>query len=123
MVMIDIFSKYAVVIPLPSNDTGNIANGIVEGINKMGKKPGIIYTDDEGALSTTAMKECFEKQVIKHIITRSHAWFAERFIRTFKFALFKRVDNAKKGWVIKKGSSGVSSGPTLSMRSCSPTVI
>ena len=73
MVMIDIFSKYAVVIPLPSNDTGSIASGIMEGTNKMGKKPDIIYTDDEGALSTTAMKEYFEQQKIKHIITRSHA--------------------------------------------------
>jgi hypothetical protein len=62
----------------------------------MGEKPDIIYTDDEGALSTTAMKEYFEKQKIKHIITRSHAWFAERFIRTFKFSLFKRVDASKK---------------------------
>ncbi len=88
VVMIDIFSKYAVVIPLPSNDTGNIASGIMEGINKMGKEPDIIFTDDEGALSTTTMKEYFEKQKIKRIITRSHAWFAERFIRTFKFALF-----------------------------------
>ena len=96
MVMIDIFSKYAVVIPLPSKETGDIASGILEGINKMGKKPDIIYTDDEGALSTTAMKEYFEKQKIKHIITRSHAWFAERFIRTFKFSLFKRVENSKK---------------------------
>jgi hypothetical protein len=96
MVMIDIFSKYAVVIPLPSKETGDIASGILEGINKMGKKPDIIYTDDEGALSTTAMKEYFEKQKIKHIITRSHAWFAERFIRTFKFSLFKRVEASKK---------------------------
>jgi hypothetical protein len=96
MVMIDIFSKYAVVVPLPSKETGDIASCILEGINKMGEKPDIIYTDDEGALSTTAMKEYFEKQKIKHIVTRSHAWFAERFIRTFKFSLFKRVENSKK---------------------------
>jgi hypothetical protein len=96
MVMIDIFSKYAVVLPLPSKETGDIASGIIEGIHKMGEKPDIIYTDDEGALSTTAMKEYFEKQKIKHIITRSHAWFAERFIRTFKASLFKRVENSKK---------------------------
>lgn len=30
------------------------------------------------------------------IITRSHAWFAERFIRTFKLELFKRIENSKK---------------------------
>ena len=56
LVMIDSFSKYAVVIPLPSNDTGNIASGIMEGISKMGKKPGIIYSDDDRALSTATMK-------------------------------------------------------------------
>ena len=37
MVMIDIFSKYAVAIPLPSNDTGNIASGIIEGIKQDGE--------------------------------------------------------------------------------------
>ena len=38
LVMIDIFSKYAVVIPLPNNDTGTIASGILKGMNKMGKQ-------------------------------------------------------------------------------------
>ena len=107
MVMIDIFSKYAVVIPIPSKDVGGIASGILEGINKMGKKPDIIYTDDEGALSTPAMKEYFEQQKIKHIITRTHAWFAERFIRTFKDALFKRVENSKKDAVKQRNATGV----------------
>jgi hypothetical protein len=107
MVMIDIFSKYAVVIPISSKETGDIASGVIEGINKMGKKPDIIYTDDEGALSTTAMKEYFEKQKIKHIITRSNAWFAERFIRTFKSALFKRVENSKKDAASQRNAKGV----------------
>ena len=96
MVMIDIFSKFAVVIPLRSKELGDVASGIIEGINKMGLKPDIIYSDDETALSTPAMKEYFQKQKIKHIITRTHAWFAERFIRTFKFGLFKRVDAAQQ---------------------------
>ena len=30
-----------------------------------------------------------------HIITRTHAHFVERFIRTFKDALYKRIDNEK----------------------------
>ena len=33
---------------------------------------------------------------IKHIITRSHAWFAERAIRTFKEMLYKRIENSKE---------------------------
>ena len=102
MVMIDIFSKFAVVVPLRSKETEDVASGMLEGINKMGGKPDIIYSDDEGALSSPAMREYFQKQKIKHIITRSHAWFAERFIRTFKLGLFKRVDAA-----LKKGANNV----------------
>ena len=45
--MIDIFSKYMVVLPLPSKDGEDVASGFIEGIKKMGKKPQFIYTDDE----------------------------------------------------------------------------
>lgn len=96
LVLIDIFTKYACVVPIKTKDTGNVASGIMEGIVKMGGKPEIIYSDDEGALSTGPMKEYFEKENIKHIITRSHAWFVERFIRTFKDSLYKRIDDHKE---------------------------
>ena len=96
MVCIDIFSKFAAVVPIMSKDTGDVAAGVLECINKMGRKPEIIYTDDEAALSTTALRDYFEKQKIKHYITRKHAAFAERFIRTFKAALYKRIDSPGK---------------------------
>ena len=38
LVCIDIFSKYAVVIPIKSKSEGDIAAGIIEAIHKMGKK-------------------------------------------------------------------------------------
>ena len=56
MVCIDIFSKFASVVPIMSEDTGDVAAGIIECIQKMGRKPKIIYTDDEAALSTGALK-------------------------------------------------------------------
>ncbi len=62
MVCIDIFSKMAAVVPIMSKDTGDVAAGIIECIQKMGRKPKIIYTDDEAALSTSALKTYFEEQ-------------------------------------------------------------
>ena len=96
MIMIDIFTKFMVVVPLKSKTEGDVAAGLMESILKMGGKPEIIYTDDEGSLGTEAMKKYFQDESIKHVITRGHAWFAERGIRTFKDALYKRIDNSEK---------------------------
>ena len=96
MACIDIFSKYAVVVAIKSKQEGDVAAGILECLNKMKNTPKIIYTDDEGALKTEAMQKYFNEKNISHIITRSHAHFVERFIRTFKDALYKRIDNEKE---------------------------
>ena len=42
MICIDFFSKYAVVVPIKSKQEGDVAAGILECINKMGKPPQII---------------------------------------------------------------------------------
>ena len=95
MTMIDIFTKYATVVPIASKSEGDVAAGLLECLEKMGHKPEIIYSDDETALSTDAMQKYFKEHKIKHVITRSHAWFIERFIRTFKDMLYKRVAASK----------------------------
>ena len=95
MACIDIFSKYAVVVAIKSKQEGDVASGILECLNKMNNTPQIIYTDDEGALKTEAMQKYFKEKNINHIVTRTHAHFVERFIRTFKDALYKRVENGK----------------------------
>ena len=96
LLLIDIFSKYCVIIPIKTKFIGDVVSGILEGIQKMGKKPDIIYSDDEGALRNESVQELFKDKGIKHIVTRSHAWFAERMIRTVKDALYKRIDNSKE---------------------------
>ena len=98
MLMIDIFTKYMVVVPLlsKSEKTGELTAGLLECLQKMGKTPEIVYTDNELGLGTAAVTELMKDKGIDHIITRSKAWFAERAIRTFKFALYKRVENSKK---------------------------
>ncbi len=93
LICIDIFSKFAAVVPLASKSTGDVAAGILETIKDMGRKPKMIYTDDEAAISSFAIRDFFVEQKIKHYITRKHAAFAERMIRTFKAALYKRIDN------------------------------
>ena len=93
--MIDAFSKYMTVIPIKTKGGVDVGEGIIEGFEKMGGPPKILYTDDEKALSAVAMKKYFEENDIKHIITRSHAHIAERAIRTFKDSLYKRIDHAK----------------------------
>ena len=62
----------------------------------MGKKPKIIYTDDEGSISGNDFKQYVEDEGIHLYRTRGHPAFAERFIRTFKDKLFKRVENDEK---------------------------
>jgi hypothetical protein len=96
--MIDIFTKYMVVVPLKSKSekTGDITSGLLECLNKMGNKPEIVYTDNELGLGTEAVNDLLKERGIDHIITRSKAWFAERAVRTFKNALYKRVENSKK---------------------------
>ena len=86
------FSTYAVVVAI-SKQEGDVAAGILECINKMGKPRQTKYTDDEGALANDAMNTYVKDQYIEHIVTRTHAMFAERFIRTFKLALYRRTDN------------------------------
>ena len=96
MVIIDTFSRYAVVIPIKSKGEGDVASGLIEGLNKFEHKPQIIYSDDEKALSTEAMKTYLKEQNIEHHITRGHANFSERFIRTYKNMLYKRIEADEK---------------------------
>ncbi len=94
-VCLDVFSKYAVVVPMLDNKGGAAAAAIIESFQKMGKKPELLYTDGETSFDTYALQEYYEQQKIKHYITRKHAAFAERFIRTFKHMLYKRIDEGK----------------------------
>ena len=64
----------------------------------MGKKPKLIYTDDEGAMNTEARQKYLQEQNIEHYRTRAHPNFSERAIRTFKDSLYRRVEaDQKKG--------------------------
>jgi hypothetical protein len=96
---IDMFSKFATVVPILKKDTGNIAAGIIQCLHEMHEKtekyPKIIYTDAEPARVSKPMEICYAQKNIKHCITRNRAAFVERFIRTYEAMLYKRIDSIK----------------------------
>ena len=96
LVLIDVLSKYAVVVPIKSKTPPDIIAGTMEGLQKMGKKVKIIYTDDERGIASADFKEYVDGEGIELYRTRGHPAFAERFIRTFKDKLFRRVENDEK---------------------------
>ncbi len=76
--MIDAFSKFAVVIPIKEKKAEDIMAAIFTGFELMGKQPEILYTDEEGALSSTWVPAVFERAGIPHI-TAGTAYFVEQF--------------------------------------------
>ena len=98
LVMIDIFSKYATAIPIASKTPPDVIAGSMEGIVKMGGKPNMMQSENEGALNSNLFKNYCDSENIKSITTRSHAWVAERFIRTLKDMINKRIKNNDKSW-------------------------
>ena len=98
MVLIDIFSKFATVIPIKSKEPPDVLAGIMEGLQNMGKKPKMFYSDEEGSSYSKTIIEYLEQEKIEIHRTTGHPAFAERFIRSFKDMLFKRVEaDEKKG--------------------------
>jgi hypothetical protein len=61
----------------------------------MGRKPKIVYTDGETGFDSYPLRDYSVEQNIKHYITRTHANVAERFIRTYKALLYKRINSVK----------------------------
>ena len=104
--MIDVFDKFMHVVPIRGKKEEDLASGMIECLNKMGKKPEIIYTDDEGAMIKEAIQKCLKDENIEHHRTRAHPNFSERAIRTFKDMLYRRVEADEK-----KGKQ-TSNGPT-----------
>jgi hypothetical protein len=75
MICRDTFTKFAGVVPIKNKQDYDIAAGVSECMYKMGKKPEIIYTDDEGALhkpsiQTHAKTKNIQSLSIAHAIVR-----------------------------------------------------
>ena len=93
LVVIDIFSKFGDVEPMYKKDSDSVLKALKIIFKKMGY-PMSIYSDDDGAFKSK-VKEFIDGEGINQIVTLTHANVVERFIRTFKDALYKRIDNNK----------------------------
>ena len=49
LLLIDIFTKFATVVPVRSKQADDILEAIKDGFKNMGKLPEVLYTDDEGS--------------------------------------------------------------------------
>ena len=96
--MIDVFSKFAVVIPLKERKAKDIMPAIFKAFTMIGKQPEILYTDDEGALTKNWVASEFERAGIQHIVTSGSAHFVERFNRTFKNMISQRMKVLQRGF-------------------------
>ena len=72
LLCIDIFTKYALVVPIKSKQEDAIAAGILERMHNTGKTPEVIYTDDEGELHKPSIQPKLKEHNITHSIARNH---------------------------------------------------
>ena len=97
LLAIDIFSKYMSIIPIVDNKAITLKPAIEETFKKIGCKPRIIYTDNEGGLeSKEEFGTWWDDHDILHLITTEHANTAERAVRTLKMMMDKRIEHDKK---------------------------
>ena len=96
LVVIDIFSKLANVVPMENRDGESVLSALKESFKKMGF-PMSVYSDNDSAFKSV-VKEFFDAEGINQIITLTHANVAERFIRTIKNMIHDRVRFNKADW-------------------------
>ena len=98
MLMVDIFTKFTTAVLIKSKQIPDVLEAIKEDIQKMGKKPESIYSDNEGAFISNEVQKYFKDNNIRHITTLTHAPVAERQIRTIKSMIYQRVEKTNEKW-------------------------
>ena len=106
LAVIDIFSKYAHVVPMKTKHGKVLMSALLKSFEALGKQPDMLYSDREGAATDKELHAAFDEMGIHYQTTQSHAHFVERFIRTFRGMLKKRIDaslpNRPGPWVVPK---------------------
>ena len=90
---IDLFSKYAFVIPLKDKKGISIVNGFNKIIKQSNRKPNKIWVDQGGEFYNDAFKKWFsDNDIIMYpAYNEGKSVVAERFIRTLKNKLYKHM--------------------------------
>ena len=95
MVAIDGFTKIAEVIPIENRQPIELISALKLIFRSMGT-PKQLYSDEESSFRAKVFSRFINDNDIKHIQTSTHAPSAERFIRTFKYNLYRRLDGLKQ---------------------------
>lgn len=87
---IDIFTKAVTVIAVPNKQPETFLRALKQIFQIMGK-PKILMADEEGSLNSKTLDNFFKEEKIIYIINRHHAPVIERFIRTFRNMVTRRL--------------------------------
>ena len=101
MVAVDVFSKFAHIVPMKDNRTKSGVDAMKEVINKIGKFKRLI-SDREGFTESPDFIRLLNQHNIKHIITSAPSAFAERMVATFKNWIadrFEGLKTPKEEWI------------------------
>ena len=94
---IDIFTKVTTVIAVPNKQPETFLKALKQIFQIMGK-PKIIMADEEGALSSKLVDKFLKDENVLYIINRHHAPVIERFIRTFRNLITRRLQKRDVRW-------------------------
>ena len=102
--VIDIYSKYAWVVPLKDKKGVSIVNAFQSILNKSNRKPNEICVDKGSGFYNRSMKLWLEKNDIEMYSTHNEgkSVVAERFIRTIKNKIYKHMTSISKNVYIDK---------------------
>ena len=98
--VIDLFSKYAWVVPLKDKNGVSIVNAFQSIFKKSNRKPNKIWVDQGSELYNNIFKKWLKDNDIQHIMYSTHnegkSVVAERFIRTLKNKIYKHMTAISK---------------------------
>ena len=102
--VIDIYSKYALVVPLKDKKGVSIVNAFQSILKKSNRKPNKIWVDNGGGFYNRSMKSWLGKNDIEMYSTHNErkSVFAERLIRTIKNKIYKHMSSISKNVYIDK---------------------
>ena len=102
--VIDIFSKYAWVVPLKDKKGISIVNAFQKILKESDRKPNKIWVDKGSEFYNSSFKKWLKDNDIDmySIHNEGKSVFAERFIRTLKTKIYKHMTSVSKNVYINK---------------------
>ena len=102
--VIDMYSKYAWVIPLRYKKGITITTAFQKIFKKSNRKPSKVWVDKGSEFCNRSMKSWLEKMVQKYIqhINKVKSVVAERFLRDFKNKIYKYMTSVSRNVYMEK---------------------